>query len=54
MNTQIARQTTFNEYINAAVQSFLDSHPDTELTTVENAMRDAMADAEAIYKDAKR
>lgn len=44
--TQIARQTALNEYINAAIDAFLATHPDTELATIRNALDDAKTDAD--------
>lgn len=45
--TQIARQTVLAEYINAAIDAFLATHPDTELATIRNALDDAKTDADA-------
>lgn len=44
--TQIARQTALNEYINAAIDAFLATHPDTDLATIRNALDDAKTDAD--------
>lgn len=52
MNTQIARQTTLNEFLNAAIAAFLQSHPDTELDTVRRALIDAGTDADVTYTEA--
>lgn len=54
MNTQIARQTTLAEYISAAIRAFLDSHPDTELSTVRHALQDAATDADVNYSEAMK
>lgn len=52
--TQIARQTTLTEYINAAISGFVATHPDTELQTVLNALSDAKTDADMTYKEAMK
>lgn len=52
--TQIARQTTLNEYLNAAIAAFLAGHPDTELPTVKRALGDALTDAEHTFAEAMK
>ena len=50
--TQLARQTTLAEYLNAAIAAFLAGHPDTELATVKRALQDASTDAETTFTEA--
>lgn len=44
--TQLARQTVLAEYINAAIDAFLATHPDTDLATILRALDDAKTDAD--------
>ena len=44
--TQLQRQTALNEYINAAIDAFCETHPDTDLATILRALDDAKTDAD--------
>nr|WP_309504334.1 hypothetical protein [uncultured Roseovarius sp.] len=42
-------QTLLSEYVNQAVRDFLTDHPEALLSDVQSGLRDALADAPAIY-----